>query len=188
MAVKIRLARKGRKRRPIYSVVVADSRAPRDGRYIEKLGNYNPNVHPPEITLDVDRAFYWLMTGAQPTDTTRYLLSQKGVMLKKHLQVGVNKGAITQEVADQRFNDWLGSKDAKAAVEIEAKEKAAADARAKAEAEEKAKVEAAEAEAKAQAAAEAKAKEEAEAEAKNAEENTEEAAPETTTEETPAAE
>ncbi len=111
MAVKIRLARRGRKRRPIYDIVVADARAPRDGRYIEKLGSYNPNTHPATIVLNEDRALYRLMTGAQPTDTTRNLLSRMGVMLRKHLQVGVNKGAISQEVADRRFAEWKQGKD-----------------------------------------------------------------------------
>lgn len=111
MAVKIRLARRGRKKRAIYDVVVADARAPRDGRFIEKLGSFNPNVNPPIVNIDVDQAFQWVMDGAQPTDTARKLLSEKGVMLKKHLQVGVNKGAIKQEDADKKFEDWLSAKE-----------------------------------------------------------------------------
>lgn len=110
MAVKIRLARRGRKKAPIYDIVVADARAPRDGKFIEKIGQYNPQSTPAGITLKTDRAVYWLMVGAQPTDTTRKVLSVSGAMLKKHLQVGVEKGAITQEVADARFEAWAKEK------------------------------------------------------------------------------
>ncbi|WPP53608.1 30S ribosomal protein S16 [Catalinimonas niigatensis] len=112
MAVKIRLARRGRKKLAIYDVVVADARAPRDGRFIEKLGIYNPNTTPAMIDIREDKALDWLLKGAKPTDTVRAMLSYRGVMLKKHLQIGVNKGAITQEEADKRFNDWIESKDA----------------------------------------------------------------------------
>ena len=112
MAVKIRLARRGRKKLAIYDVVVADVKAPRDGRFIEKLGSYNPNSNPAMINIDDDRAFYWVMTGAQPTDTARSILSRRGIMLKKHLQIGVNKGAITQEDADKRFEDWKNDREA----------------------------------------------------------------------------
>lgn len=111
MAVKIRLSRRGRKRRPIYDIVVADARAPRDGRYIEKIGSFNPNTHPATIVLEEDRALSRLMTGAVPTDTARNILSKMGIMLRKHLQVGVEKGAIPQEVADKRFEDWKSGKD-----------------------------------------------------------------------------
>ncbi|MCS6968923.1 MAG: 30S ribosomal protein S16 [Cytophagales bacterium] len=117
MAVKIRLARRGRKKLAMYDIVVADSRAPRDGRFIEKIGIYNPNTDPATVEVNAERALYWLMCGAQPTDTARNLLSEKGVLLRKHLQVGVMKGAITQEQADARFNEWLAAKQAK----IEAK-------------------------------------------------------------------
>lgn len=113
MAVKIRLARHGRKKRPMYSIVVADARAPRDGRFIEKLGTFNPNVHPAHIELHEERALYWVMTGAQPTETTRTILSNSGVMYRKHLQVGVVKGAISQETADQRYESWKKDKEAK---------------------------------------------------------------------------
>ncbi len=113
MPVKIRLARRGRKKRPIYDVVVADARAPRDGRFIEKLGSYNPNTNPATININTDKALDWVMKGAQPTDTVRAMLSYKGVLLRKHLQVGVLKGAITQEEADKRFEAWLQEKDAK---------------------------------------------------------------------------
>ncbi len=118
MAVKIRLARRGRKQAPVYDIVVADSRSPRDGKFIEKLGQYNPQSTPAGISLKDDRAVYWLMVGAEPTDTTRKILSVKGVMLKKHLQVGVAKGAITQEVADARFEAWSKEKDEKREVKI----------------------------------------------------------------------
>jgi len=113
MAVKIRLARRGRKKAATYDIVVADARAPRDGRFIEKLGTYNPNTNPATIKYDADRAFYWMMTGAQPTDTVRAMLSYRGVLYRRHLQLGVDKGAITQEVADQRFGAWKEEKDAK---------------------------------------------------------------------------
>jgi len=110
MAVKIRLARRGRKKLAIYDVVVADVRAPRDGRFIEKIGNYNPNTNPATVIIDEDRAFHWVMVGAQPTDTVRAMLSYKGVMYRKHLQVGVEKGAITQEEADKKLAKWLEEK------------------------------------------------------------------------------
>ena len=113
MAVKIRLARRGRKKAATYDIVVADARAPRDGRFIEKLGTYNPNTNPATINYDADRAFYWMMTGAQPTDTVRAMLSYRGVLYRRHLQLGVDKGAITQDVADQRFTAWKEEKDAK---------------------------------------------------------------------------
>ena len=113
MAVKIRLARRGRKKLAIYDIVVADARAPRDGKFIEKIGTYNPNTNPASINLNEANALKWILNGAQPTDTTRAILSYKGVLLKKHLQVGVNKGAISQEVADNKFADWKSSKDAK---------------------------------------------------------------------------
>ncbi|UTA66227.1 30S ribosomal protein S16 [Emticicia sp. 21SJ11W-3] len=106
MAVKIRLAKRGRKKAPLYDIVVADARSPRDGKFIEKLGQYNPQSTPAGIILKDERALYWLMVGAEPTDTTRKILSVKGILLKKHLQIGVNKGAITQDVADARFESW----------------------------------------------------------------------------------
>ena len=127
MAVKIRLARRGRKARAMYDVVVADARAPRDGRFIEKIGIYNPNTDPATIDIDNEKAFSWVMDGAQPTDTVRAMLSYRGVMLKKHLQIGVNKGAITQEAADKKFEAWLKEKDSKIAGKVDqlAKDKAA---------------------------------------------------------------
>jgi len=120
MAVKIRLARRGRKARAMYDIVVADARAPRDGRFIEKLGNFNPNTDPATIVLNSESAFNWVMNGAQPTDTARTILSQKGIMMKKHLQVGVNKGAITQEDADKKFDAWLAKKEGAVQAQIDA--------------------------------------------------------------------
>jgi small subunit ribosomal protein S16 len=115
MAVKIRLARRGRKKLAIFDIVVADARAPRDGRFIEKIGTYNPNTNPASINLNDDKALQWVLNGAQPTDTARAILSYKGVLLKKHLQVGVNKGAISQETADAKFSEWKNVKDSKIA-------------------------------------------------------------------------
>ena len=106
MAVKIRLARRGRKKLALYDIVVADARAPRDGRFIEKLGNYNPNTHPATILLKEESALQWLLKGALPTNTVRTILSSQGVLLKKHLQLGMEKGAITQEVADKKLEAW----------------------------------------------------------------------------------
>lgn len=114
MAVKIRLARRGRKKRAMYDIVVADARAPRDGRFIEKIGTYDPNKSPAAVVLQSERAVDWLLKGAQPTDTARSILHHEGVMLRKHLQIGVNKGAVTQEVADSRFEEWKNMKSEKA--------------------------------------------------------------------------
>ena len=103
MPVKIRLARRGKKGYPFYHIVVADSRAPRDGKFIENIGSYNPNTNPATINLDFEKALDWLQKGAQPTDTCRAILSYKGVLMKKHLLGGVSKGAFTQEVAEAKF-------------------------------------------------------------------------------------
>ena len=111
--VKIRLARRGRKKLAMYDVVVADARAPRDGRFIEKLGTYNPLTVPAKVDLNNERAFHWLMQGAQPSDTVKTMLSFRGVMLRKHLQIGVIKGALSQEQADSKLADWLKSKEEK---------------------------------------------------------------------------
>lgn len=108
--VKIRLARRGRKKLAMYDVVVADARAPRDGRFIEKIGTYNPLTVPATIDLNDDKAFKWLMNGAQPSDTVKAMLSQRGILMRKHLQIGVIKGAITQEQADSKLQDWLKAK------------------------------------------------------------------------------
>jgi small subunit ribosomal protein S16 len=113
MPVKIRLQRHGRKRYAYYHVVVADSRAPRDGRYIERIGSYNPNTNPATIDLDFDKALSWLNKGAQPTDTVRAILSYKGVLYMKHLLGGVSKGAFPEEEAERRFKVWMAEKDAK---------------------------------------------------------------------------
>ncbi|MEM9340722.1 MAG: 30S ribosomal protein S16, partial [Bacteroidota bacterium] len=136
--VKIRLARRGRKKMAIYDVVVADARSPRDGRFIEKIGTYNPNTDPALINIDADKAFDWVMKGAQPTDTVRAMLSYKGVMYRKHLQIGVAKGAITQEDADKKLEAWLSGKESKIQGKVDklTQEKEAA-AKAKLEAETK---------------------------------------------------
>ena len=111
MSVKIRLARRGRKKLAMFDVVIADARAPRDGRFIEKIGTYNPNVNPAFININEQKALDWIMKGAQPTTTARAILSERGVMFKKHLQVGINKGAITQDQADKKFEDWFKDKE-----------------------------------------------------------------------------
>ncbi|MBQ20904.1 MAG: 30S ribosomal protein S16 [Flavobacteriales bacterium] len=113
MSTKIRLQRHGKKRYAFFHVVVADARAPRDGKFIEKLGVYNPNTNPATIDIDFDRALYWVKTGAQPTDTCRALLSYKGVLHKDHLDRGVLKGAMTQEQADKKFEAWMKDKEGK---------------------------------------------------------------------------
>ena len=107
MAVKIRLARRGRKKNPFYHIVVADARAPRDGKFIEKIGSYNPQTVPATIELDRDKAYDWLGKGAQPTDTVNAILKFKGVLYKKHLNRGVSKGALTQEEADKKLSEWI---------------------------------------------------------------------------------
>jgi small subunit ribosomal protein S16 len=132
MPVKIRLQRHGKKGKPFFWIVAADSRSKRDGKYLEKLGTYNPNVNPAEINLDINGSVKWLQNGAQPTDTARAILSYKGVMLKKHLAEGVTKGALTEEQAEEKYNAWLDEK-AKAVGNKEtrlaqAKEKAKAEA------------------------------------------------------------
>src|SRR5688572_6136484 len=111
--VKIRLARRGRKKLAMYDVVVADARSPRDGRFIEKIGTYNPLTVPATVELNDDKAFKWLMNGAQPSDTVKTVLSIRGIMLKKHLQIGVIKGAMTQEQADAKLQEWLKAKTTK---------------------------------------------------------------------------
>jgi small subunit ribosomal protein S16 len=113
MAVKMRLARHGRKRFAFYHIVIANSRAPRDGRYIERIGTYNPNTDPATIDLEFDKALDWLEKGAQPTDTVRAILSYKGVLYRKHLQGGVKKGSFTDEEAERRFETWLTEKENK---------------------------------------------------------------------------
>lgn len=199
MSVKIRLARRGRKKLALYDIVVADSRSPRDGRFIERIGRYNPNSNPATIDLDQDRAVYWLMVGAQPTDTAGSILRYKGALMKKHLQVGVAKGAITQDVADARFAEWVAAKESKVAGKISglasAKETAKADrlaAEAKVREARQAEIDARDAAKRAEEEAAANAKAEAEAAAAaaiNAEATAEEApAAEAAAEEAPAAE
>ncbi len=121
MATKIRLARYGRKRYAYYHVVVADSRAPRDGRFIERIGSFNPNSDPATVDINFERALYWVMTGAQPTDTVRGLLSNEGVLYMKHLLGGVKKGAFDEAEAERRFNEWKKQDEAKTAAYIATK-------------------------------------------------------------------
>lgn len=177
MATKIRLQRRGRKGYPFYHIVIADSRAPRDGKFIEKVGSYNPNTNPATITINFDRALYWLQVGAQPTDTTRNILSEEGVLLKKHLLGGVTKGAFTEADAEKKFEAWKAEKEKGTQAVINKNEtKAKADAKARLDAEKAAN------KAKADAVAQKKAEENAaqaqvEAEAAPAEEVAETEAP-----------
>jgi small subunit ribosomal protein S16 len=138
MPVKIRLQRHGKKGKPFYWVVAADARAKRDGRYLEKLGTYNPNTNPATVDINEDNAVNWLEKGAQPTDTARTLMSYKGIMLRHHLNGGVRKGALTQEEADKKLAAWLEEKDAKIQAKKEGLTKEEADAKAKRLATEKA--------------------------------------------------
>ncbi len=138
-SVRIRLSRKGRKKLALYDIVVAHADSPRDGRFIEKLGTYNPNTNPATILFNEEKALKWLLNGAEPTDTVGRMLSYKGVLLRKHLQVGVIKGAITQEVADARFAEWLKTKTDKIEGKVQGlSKKAEADKKAKLEAEKQA--------------------------------------------------
>jgi len=131
MSVKLRLLRKGRKRKPFYYIVAADARAPRDGRFIERVGSYNPNTNPATIDLDLDKSVQWLQNGAQPTDTVRAILSYKGAMYKNHLLKGAAKGAFPVEDVKTKFNAWMEGKSS----QIDAKKTQLADAKAAAEAE-----------------------------------------------------
>ena len=169
MPVKIRLSRQGRKKLPFYHIVVADSRAPRDGRFIERVGSYNPVTNPATIELNFERALDWLQKGAQPTDTCRAILSYKGVMIKKHLLEGVTKGALTAEQAEAKFQVWMESKDAKVQAKIDSLVKGKRDdIKKRIEAENKVK----------EARAQEVAKKRAEAAAKEAKKGTEEVAEE----------
>jgi small subunit ribosomal protein S16 len=132
MPVKIRLQRHGKKGKPYYWIVAADARSKRDGKYLEKLGHYNPNVNPADINIDVDGTVKWLDNGAQPTDTARAILSYKGVLLKKHLAEGVKKGALNEEQADKKFQAWLDEKQAKIDAKKDGLSQAESDARTKA--------------------------------------------------------
>ena len=132
MATKIRLARHGKKGKPFYHIVIADSRAKRDGRYIERIGSYDPNKNPAIIDINFDRALYWVGVGAQPTDTVRGMLSYRGVLYKNHLLKGIAKGALTEAQAEDKFNKWLDEKESKIESKISslenAEQKAIADA------------------------------------------------------------
>ena len=197
MPVKIRLQRHGKKGKPFYWVVAADARAKRDGRYLEKIGTYNPNTNPATVDLNIDAAVKWLENGAQPTDTARTLLSYRGALLKHHLQGGVRKGALSQEDADKKFEAWLEQKDAQIQAKVDGLTSDKAKAKADALEAEKAVNEKRTADAKAlieeAAAAEAAAKKEEEIAAEETPETeaeasvTEEEAP-ATEEETPATE
>nr|WP_325287869.1 30S ribosomal protein S16 [uncultured Bacteroides sp.] len=180
MATKIRLQRHGRKSYAFYSIVIADVRAPRDGRFIEKIGTYNPNTNPATVDLNFERALKWVMTGAQPTDTVRNILSREGVYMKKHLLGGVAKGAFGEAEAEAKFEAWKNNKQSGLAA-LKAKQEEAKKAEAKARLDAEKKVN----EAKAKAVAEKKAAKAAEEAAKAAEEATEAPAAEA---ETPAAE
>jgi len=132
MPVRIRLQRHGKKGKPFYWVVAADSRSKRDGKFLEKLGTYNPNTNPATIDLDVDGSVKWLQNGAQPTDTARAILSYKGVLLKHHLLGGVRKGALTEEQVEEKFNAWLEEKGNAIQAKKDGLSKADAEAKAKA--------------------------------------------------------
>ena len=178
MAVKIRLQRHGKKNFAFFHIVVADTRAPRDGRYIEQIGSYNPNTNPATINLDFDRALAWIKVGAQPSLVCRRILSYEGVLLRHHLDGGVAKGALTQEAADQKFNDCKAQRDAKIDAKVNGLRNEAV-AKANAALAEESKVNAARAEAIAKRAAElaaaAAAKEAEQAEEAQAEETPAEA-------------
>ena len=179
MATKLRLQRRGRKNHPFYQIIVADSRAPRDGKYIERIGSYNPNTNPATSTLDFDRALYWLQTGAQPTDTVRNILSNEGVLMKKHLLGGVAKGAFDEAEAEKRFEAWKSNKlNSERSVITRDEEKIRAEEKARLDAEKEVN----------KSRAEALAKKKAEEEAANAPEVPAEETESTEIEETPVAE
>ena len=173
MATKIRLQRRGRKSYAFYSIVIADARAPRDGRFTEKIGTYNPNTDPATVDLNFDRALYWVMNGAQPTDTVRNILSKEGVYMKKHLLGGVAKGAFDEAQVEAKFNAWKENKqNGLATLKAKQEEAKKAEAKARLEAEKKvneaiakkvAEKKAAEAAAQAEESAEATAEEATEA-------------------------
>ena len=139
MATKIRLARHGKKGKPFYHIVIADSRAKRDGRYIERIGSYDPNKNPAIIDIDFERALHWVGVGAQPTDTVRAMLAYRGVLYKNHLLKGVKKGALTEAQVEERFNAWIAEKENKIESKISNLEKAQEKAKSDALAAEKAK-------------------------------------------------
>jgi len=137
MPVKIRLQRHGKKGKPFYWIVAADARSKRDGKYLQKLGIYNPNTNPATIEVKVDNSVEWLNNGAQPTDTARAILSYKGVLLKHHLVGGVRKGALTEEQAEEKFNAWMAEKEKSVASKVSGLDKVKADTKAQALAAEK---------------------------------------------------
>lgn len=185
MPVKIRLQRHGKKGKPFFWIVAADTRAKRDGKFLDKLGIYNPNTNPATIELDVDGAVKWLQNGAQPTDTARAILSYKGALLKKHLAGGVKKGALTEEQAEEKFNAWMEEKEGKVDAKKESLTKAQEAEKAKAlEAEKEVN---AKRDAEAREAAEAETKAAAEAEAAATAEATDDATVEAAEEEVGAA-
>ena len=190
MPAKIRLQRHGKKGQPFYHIVVADSRSPRDGKFIEKIGTYNPLTNPAQINIKFDRALYWYSVGAQPTDTARSLLSKTGVMLKYHLMRGVQKGAMTEEQAEVKFQNWMKEKEAKLAnVAKNVEEKVRGEKKARLDAEKQVnEARAAELAKKKLAEIEAKKAEEAAAQAAAEAEATAEAGAEANVEEAPAAE
>jgi small subunit ribosomal protein S16 len=181
MSVKIRLQRHGKKGKPFYWIVAADARSKRDGKFLEKIGTYNPNTNPATIDLNVDQAVTWLFNGAQPTDTARAILSYKGALLKHHLEGGVRKGALTPEQAEAKFNAWLDEKAGKVTAKKDGLAKTKADAKAEALKAEKVANEK-------RAAAQAEAAKAAEATEEVAEEVEAPADVEATVEETPAVE
>ena len=184
MSVKIRLQRHGKKGKPFYWVVAADARSKRDGRYLEKIGTYNPNTNPATVELNLESAVQWLHNGAQPTDTARAILSYKGALLKHHLDGGVRKGALTQEQADAKLAAWLEAKAGKVDAKKDGLSKKQEEAKAKA-----LKAEKVANEKRANAAVEAaKAAEAPEVTEEVAEETTEEVVAEVAVEETPATE
>ena len=185
MPVKIRLQRHGKKGKPYYWIVAADARSKRDGKYLEKLGIYNPNTNPETVELNVDGAVTWLQNGAQPTDTARAILSYKGALLKNHLAGGVRKGALTEEQAEAKFNAWLEEKGSKVVAKADSLAKAKEEAKAKALEAEKAVNEARAAAAVEEEVAEEAATEETEAAAEETVEEVSEDATETAAEETP---
>ena len=132
MSVKIRLQRHGKKGKPFYWIVAADARSKRDGKFLDKIGTYNPNTNPATIDLNIDGAVQWLLNGAQPTDTARAILSYKGALLKHHLVGGVRKGALTQEQADEKFTKWVDEKSGKVDAKKDGLSKEQADVKAKA--------------------------------------------------------
>ena len=183
MSVKIRLQRHGKKGKPFYWVVAADARSKRDGRYLEKIGTYNPNTNPATLKIDVDSAVSWLQNGAQPTDTARNLLSEVGAMLKNHLVNGVKKGALKEEDVETKFEAWLADKASRNTAYVEKLSKAKADEKAKTLAAEKEVSEKRKAYAEAAIAEQEAAAEEAAAEEAAPEAAAEEAAPEAAAEE-----